>query len=120
MTRIQEIEARAEAAMAGPWRCGAGPYGWDDGIVQSDVEVTFSSGVVLTNSGHGGTSLSDDDGDFIAHTRSDIPWLLAELRDSEEKLTAVRRYTTTLWAQLHGPRQREIVKELDLILEGGK
>ena len=64
LDRILEL---AESATPGPWRRGEGPYGWDDGIVQENEPVTFGSGVVITNSGHGGTGGTDEDLDYIVY-----------------------------------------------------
>lgn len=77
---IAAIRKRAEAATAGPWEVGHGPYGWDDGIIQAG-----GGQAILTNSGHGSTSASDEDAEFIAAARTDVPALC----DYVERLEAV-------------------------------
>ena len=84
--RIAEIQARAEKATPGPWEYGLGPYGWDDGIIQSLIKSA-----ILTNSGHSRTSASEDDSKFIAYSREDVPWLCEELLAARERLAEVRR-----------------------------
>lgn len=65
---IAEIRKRCEAATPGPW--------WTCG------------GVCVASKGHEGLSLEDvngdtqeEDFDFIAHSREDIPWLLSQLEE---------------------------------------
>lgn len=86
-TDLAALETAARAATPGPWKVGYGPYGWDDGIVQADVEVTFGRGVIVTNSGHGSTSLSEQDAAYIAAVSPDVALsLIAYVRHLEKTL----------------------------------
>lgn len=72
--QINEIEARANAAQRGPWTVGYpdrpsanrawvdGPHGWD--IVDRDCAYDIG------------------DAEFIAHSRADVPALIAALREA--------------------------------------
>jgi hypothetical protein len=88
---LDAIEARAKAATKGPWTsvdscylCGGVHV---DGSENNPVE-------------HGGGYATKEDLSFIAHARSDVPALVAEVRrlqallDSDDQATAVllRRY----------------------------
>ena len=92
MSRLEEIEARARAATPGPWSArtgngqtgpGAGalmrvldqrpivrPFGWYRGRDSRDSLDTVVAVV---------PSDAWQDEAFIAHARSDVPWLLAEV-----------------------------------------
>jgi len=60
MSRIDADLKLADAAAERPWRYGYGPlYRWDDGIVDRN------GGVVLTNSGHGSTSATEENAAYI-------------------------------------------------------
>lgn len=67
MNRLDEIEARANAATEGPWE-------WDpqDGWLGTEDEVTVGW--------KWGTLTQEGDGQFIAHARTDVPALVAALR----------------------------------------
>ena len=67
MSRLNEIEARANAATEGPWE-------WDpqDGWLGTEDEVTVGW--------KWGTLTQEGDGQFIAHARTDVPALVAALR----------------------------------------
>jgi hypothetical protein len=67
--RLDEIEARANAATDGPWRARRWDYFCE---VDYNIETSAPSCVA---------DLSDpDDADFIAHAREDVPALVAALR----------------------------------------
>lgn len=74
MSRIEEIEARLEAATPGPWEFSLG----------RDWEITANGGsldYVASVSDHG--DQSDHDAVFIANAPEDIAYLLAALRGLE-------------------------------------
>lgn len=85
--RLAEIEARAEAATEGPW--------YDENVSEKDVRPTGWSiniggswDMVLGDYGNREPN-HEDDARFIAHARTDIPYLLAkvrELRGENERL----------------------------------
>lgn len=83
--RLAEIEARVEAATEGPWRfepegeshCGepqcCSEY-WDNRIWGADRVLAESH------------MLSEADAEFIAHARTDVPWLVEQVRQRDEVL----------------------------------
>lgn len=78
--RLAEIQARADAATAGPWReCGRDRGGCVCGLVWSIP----GDGVVASTASDPDTPRSDEqvnaDARFVAHAKDDIPWLLAEV-----------------------------------------
>ena len=73
---IEEIQAREKAATPEPWE-------WEEQVlVYREGQV-----VVLEELGF----LSPANKDFIAQAREDIPYLLAQLRDRDEKLKTAHR-----------------------------
>ena len=96
MLDLPAILKQAEAATDGPWEHGSGPYGWDDGIIVAGQSPSFAEGVVITNSGHGGTSPSDADAEFIAACRTNVPMLVAALEEAQGKLAAVDKELHTV------------------------
>lgn len=62
MNRIEEIKARCEAATKGPWI-----------KINDQLRHGVTAGLI------GVIHVYDEDADFIAHSREDIPFLLAEL-----------------------------------------
>lgn len=91
MTReeLAAIRERAEKSTPGPWvRRGqwivGGDKGWDEVLAPDDVECGLYC--------YGGTSrieLSEEDADFIAHAREDIPALLTHIDELEAELSRV-------------------------------
>ena len=71
MSRLDEIEKRAENATKGPWTYGSGCVFTDkscvtDGVFEYVVD-SFRAG-------------NEPNAEFIAHAREDIPWLVAEVK----------------------------------------
>lgn len=66
--RLNEIEARANAATRGLW-------GWAVSADRRWAEVTAMPDAIAVS-----RSADDDDADFIAHARTDVPVLVAALR----------------------------------------
>ena len=105
-TRLEEIEARANAATPGPWESDGtvneGAYGSGE-----DCSEGFQSYFVWSEKGRIVDTLNsdvaevqeefDEDGvhawdhvgsqntDFIAHAREDIPWLIARVKKLEAR-----------------------------------
>lgn len=76
--QISEIEARANAATAGPWDWACFRDAPDDVIA-----LTSPGGDVLLCTGDSDQSwgeISDEDERFIAHARADVPALCATVR----------------------------------------
>lgn len=91
---LAEIEARANAATPGPWRAvdksvrtdkqrpdlglyNHAPNAWDGGICNT------IGGGYYSRKGDGVNVLARDNAAFIAHARTDIPWLIARVRELE-------------------------------------
>ncbi|UFU03467.1 CHASE3 domain-containing protein [Ruania suaedae] len=97
--RLAEIEARVNAATDGPWEADArhgavtsGPHSVIHGYFEGDCPACGEKIADLAS-----VALSADDGDFIAHARSDVPYLLDQVRTltaenehNQEHLTMVR------------------------------
>lgn len=69
---LKEIRRRCEKASTGPWKSyveGRDHWGGDSFILTGDVD---GDGIYLTGA-------TNDDQDFIAHARQDIPRLLDEI-----------------------------------------
>ena len=75
--RLNEIEARANAATDGPWATVA-----EDGAILSLVLTDENDGLFYGDSGYDApiTTETGDDAEFIAHARTDVPDLVAALR----------------------------------------
>ena len=139
---IEDIEARAKAATLGPWMLGwnkeitgptvpASPAFCGEWRGRDEDDVRHVCVVVRNESlGEGLHCVvaafperaegGDANAEFAAHAREDIPYLLAELMDRDEKLGAVREYSTELWGRLSGPVQRAVGERLDRTLKGGE
>jgi hypothetical protein len=73
--RLEEIKARLAAATPGPWE-------WDYSTLGSDVAEVAEPSLSCMPYCYGGTARIDikaDDAQFIAHSREDIAWLIAQL-----------------------------------------
>lgn len=93
--QLAEIEARAAKATPGPWVAAGEEYidELPDGLwLEPSVQVQAEAGKTRTLATiHVGTGV-DEDADFIAHAREDIPELIAHIRKLEvERLTADER-----------------------------
>jgi hypothetical protein len=78
MSRLDEIEARAEAASNGPW--------WFDGrdIFHKPSDSNLDAIVIpLPLTWHETQAVARADAEFVAHARDDIPWLIARVRALE-------------------------------------
>lgn len=73
--RLAEIREREKAATEGPWHR---LETWA-GITTGDPTEEYGKGVIWH--GWDGQGPSDEDEEFIAHARSDIPWLRAKVED---------------------------------------
>lgn len=82
--RVAAIRSRLENANPGPWKTvSQSEFGADWTIAFSIGyhEETGDSILVVTDGVHASRLVSDaqDDAEFIAHARSDVPWLLEQL-----------------------------------------
>ena len=73
MKRLDEIEARANAATEGPWEAYPG-YQTDFGAWMSAAVDTAGGEYLVVEAER------DKDADFIAHARTDVPALVEALR----------------------------------------
>ena len=93
MNRLNEIEARTNAATEGPWVC----------VLNGDEsEVTYAN-APITWDDHGGEVFTEGDAEFIAHARTDVPALVAALK----KVLELHQETTISLG--HGLLQRQCV-----------
>ena len=89
---LKDIEARANAATPGPWRCGNGDEGWFWGFLVADTVADGcpddkpSPAVLADFNRH---VRYDANIAFCARARSDIPNLLAYIAALTERLRAV-------------------------------
>jgi hypothetical protein len=84
---LDAIEARANAATEGPWTLEVS--GWSGKRV--DTLSSPSSTVIMGQDERGGASWSDDDdAEFIAHAREDVPALVKHVRELEAVVERVR------------------------------
>lgn len=83
-TQLSEIEARANAATEGPWRDALwiGILEWPEG----NVKTVMSHGPIHKLVDPVGQGLAVFDSEFIAHSRTDIPALIAMIREQERLL----------------------------------
>ena len=83
MTRLDEIEARANAATEGPWEWeGEAKAEWEIGA-NSLVPSRRPDDPVLYGYGYDASGIevkTPADAEFIAHARTDVPALVAALR----------------------------------------
>lgn len=85
--RLTAIQARVDAAQPPPWVFAVtGPRG-DDGICFDFTDWHRENG----GEGFRFEQPTEDDIDFIAHAREDIPFLLAEVRRYREALERIER-----------------------------
>ena len=127
MSRLEEIEARAQAATPGPWEvsywyewhradsrrcaetCGRGKtplatrmaVKYEHHATGRSVEdIVVAGRHHLICPGHGyeeSGSIDEAEAEFIAHARSDVPWLLAEVRHLREKF---REFVHDEWCSM--------------------
>ena len=97
--QLAAIEARAHAATEGPWETH------DGDVVQSyDIAVKTGEHSYEREGIIPGEYVRDNDAEFIAHARTDVPALLALVRDQQAKLY----------------RANELVRYLDRLAPGDK
>lgn len=78
---LAEIKARADAATPGPWE---GKYGRSNHTVFGSSKIKGQKFIICDVISH------EDNTDFIAFARSDIPALLAHIEALQVELTALR------------------------------
>ena len=92
MNRLDEIEARANAATEGPWEWeGEAKAEWELGA-NSLVPSRRPDDPVLYGYGYDASGIevkTPADAEFIAHARTDVPWLLEQVERRDKALEAV-------------------------------
>lgn len=84
---LDEIRERAEKATEGPWKYEEESYKDEENRWQSATTVEDGRGdEVLHDDGY----LDDDDAQFIAAARTDIPKLLSHISKQDEELKRLR------------------------------
>ena len=93
MNRLNEIEARANAATEGPWEWeGESNEPWPAGDNSLRSVSGAKDDLVLYAWGYdayGIEAARDADAEFIAHARTDVPWLLEQVERRDKALEAV-------------------------------
>ncbi len=88
---LSEIEADAARATPGPWTYG-GPYPSGAlSITDPDGEPVASVGVAVSLDPTSAQRVADCDANFIAEARSDVPALVARIRELEAPVTVTRQ-----------------------------
>ena len=88
---LQKIKERCEKATPGPWKALNIPYnGYDD------PEIVTKDGTYICQTTYDMQSQSekhnvDEDMEFIAHAREDIPKLIAEVEKLKKKVKQLRK-----------------------------
>lgn len=88
LARVEEVEKRANAATPGPWadeKPPNSPDGWTTGVIIAAV----MRGMGIYADPPGG-SFPSADRKFIAHARTDIPTLAADIRSLVAEVTMLR------------------------------
>ena len=99
MIDLDEIEARANAATAGPWAVYEKPDPWGYWTVQdTDGKDVFDDGSAGAEYGQ---TCSIEDRDFLVAARTDVPALIARVRELEAERDAYARSHAILRA-IHG------------------
>lgn len=103
IARLDAIRERVEAASAGPWYHDpqrdwiyGGIYSTPGDHYPPELHCGSQIMAVLYDELHG----TEADGEFLAHAREDIPWLLAELAKiscAHGLATAVIRHAGLFW-----------------------
>ena len=92
MNRLNEIEARANAATEGPWEWeGEAKAEWEIGA-NSLVPSRRPDDPVLYGYGYDASGIevkTPADAELIAHARTDVPWLLEQVERRDKALEAV-------------------------------
>ena len=94
MNRLDKIEARANAATEGPWEWeGDAKAEWEEGA-NSLVPSRRPDDPVLYGYGYDASGIevkSPADAEFIAASRTDVPWLLEQVDRRDKALEKVLR-----------------------------
>lgn len=84
MKRLEEIKERLEKATPGPWKLDCGELKRD--VPESELARYYGDNLLLSANQLGSSAYvrRPEDADFIAHSRSDIEFLLTQLREAEQ------------------------------------
>lgn len=101
--QLAEIEARTLAATPGPWE-----HGCDDSPADNSIEAS-SGGVVAFVQPYANirtiikynAEFSHQDARFIAHSRTDIPFLIATIRSAWNEIESLREEKRDLCYELN-------------------
>ena len=108
---LDAIQRRADMATEGPWTWGEETDEWGDcgpnleTVARGPFYSDGSQGAeetVIGSWGHdaNGISVEDHDAEFIAHARTDVPTLLALVRELKARLAVVAELA--IWSAKHG------------------
>ena len=93
MNRLDEIEARANAATEGPWEHEPPPGPGEDPMRPICVYPKEDGGTLAY------VQPLEADAEFIAAARTDVPWLLDQVESRDKALDAVLRLADQMEAE---------------------
>ena len=99
MSKLDDIQARADKASTGPWAVDHEDY--DGASVYMNDGIGWGRAYVCTDLQQGEDEGAND-AEFIAHAREDVPKLVAALRAAEEvaaRLDMMSGHTYGYWAR---------------------
>jgi hypothetical protein len=97
-TDIASIEARAEQATEGPWQYMPDDEGCSMGwLFGPEDRRGFPHQIACIS---GDSAQAADDADFIAHSRTDIPWLCSRVRALEGEIERLKKQRNEAYKHL--------------------
>ena len=121
---LDTIEQRANAATEGPWEYDGGGEITQHFSLPEPWAMVVSTDVACMAYCYGGSAAGverDEDAEFIAHARDDVPALLAEVRRLRAMEQRVREYARHLARPFaDGVEGEQIASELLAALDGGE
>ena len=119
MIDLDEIEARANAATPGPWFVHESDRPGDYWTVSADPERPFECEVFDDGSAGGeyGPSCSIADRDFLVAARTDVPALIARVRELEAECERLKTFAAQNFSQMLR-QEAEQMREYGLSYEG--
>ena len=128
MSKIDEIRARCEAATPGPWGCGK-----KDTVIGGRIGIMTQTGaqhinyIAYTAEREIGNGISqaehDANADFVAHSREDIPFLMAEverIRDAANVIVPVLQAENAALKRERDALLKEIENDCEKCIHDGE
>jgi hypothetical protein len=96
--RVEEIETRASAATEGPWSDVRVGREGDGNSRSHEEQICNQAGVGVLIVTHDGSDEGRANGNFIAHARQDVPFLLDLVKKQAEEIAAWREFASARFA----------------------